>query len=247
VLFDLQPPRAVINDANEELINCYRVVKSNPEELIRLADEHERHDSEKYFYELRALDRKPDLSCLSPEVRAARILYLNKTCFNGLFRVNKEWQLNAPYGKRDKTPQIVDPEVIRAVSRYLNGARVEIRGGDFRDAVASARGGDFVYFDPPYDRAPKSAAFTGYASGGFGREEQKALKRLCDELAERGCRVLLSNSDTDFVRELFRNWKRYTAREVKARRSINSVGTRRGKVGELLIFNNYDVSQAEQE
>ena len=247
VLFDLQPPSAVINDANEELINCYHVVKSNPDELIRLADEHERNDSKEYFYQLRELDRTPDLGRLSPEARAARILYINKTCFNGLFRVNKDWQFNAPYGKRDKTPQVGDPTVVRAVSRYFNEAQVEILSGDFRDAVASAREGDFVYFDPPYDRPPKSTAFTGYASGGFGREEQKALKILCDELTRSGCHVLLSNSDTDFVRELFRNRKRYTVHEVKARRSINSVGAARGEVKELLIFNNYDVTQAEQD
>jgi DNA adenine methylase len=243
VLFDLQPPRAVINDANEELINCYRVIKSNPEGLIRLAGEHERNDSEEYFYGLRLLDREPGLSGLSAEVRAARIVYLNKAGYNGLFRVNKRGQLNVPYRHHEKPPQIVDPEVICAVSRYLNEARVEIKCGDFRDAVAEAGSGDFIYFDPPYDRAPKSGSFTAYASGGFGSDEQKALKKLCDELSERGCRVLLSNSDTDSVRDLFRNRKRYEIREVKARRNINSVGSGRGKVGELLIFNKYDVAQ----
>lgn len=245
VLFDLKPPSAVIGDANEELINCYRVVKSNPEELIRLAGEHERNDSESYFYEQRSLDREPGLTELSAEVRAARIIYLNKAGYNGLFRVNGRGQLNVPYGYHDKPPQIVDPEVIRAVSRYLNEARVEIRIGDFKDAVAAAGSGDFVYFDPPYDREPKSTGFTGYARGGFGREGHKLLKEVCDDLTRRGCRVLLSNSATDFVRELFRNRKRYTVREVNARRSINSDGAGRGKVRELLIFNNYDVTRAE--
>lgn len=247
VLFDLQPPRAVINDANEELVNCYEVVRSNPEELIGLAHEHERNDSEEYFYKLRSLDRVPGLQGLTRVERAARVIYLNKTCFNGLYRVNRQGHFNVPYGKHDKTPQVVDPEVIRGVSLYLKEARVEITCGDFRDAVARAGDGDFVYFDPPYDPVSKSASFTSYARGGFGREEQKALKRLCDELTERGCRVLLSNSDTEFVRELFRNRRRYAVREVGARRNINSVGAARGEVGELLIFNNYDVTQAEQE
>lgn len=242
VLFDLQPPRAVINDANEELINCYRVVKSNAEELIRLAAEHERNDSKDYFNRLRELDRgKPGLRALTPEARAARVLYLNKTCFNGLFRVNRSGQFNAPYGKRDKRPQIVNPEVVRAVSRYLNEARVKIRSGDFTGAVGDARAGDFIYFDPPYHPVSDSASFTGYAAGGFGEGEQKALKRLCDELSERGCHVLLSNSATDFIRELYGDENRYAVAEVQARRNINSVGTRRGKVGELLIFNNYRV------
>ncbi|MDQ3743431.1 MAG: DNA adenine methylase [Acidobacteriota bacterium] len=247
VLFDLQPPRAVINDANEELINCYRVVKSNPEELIRLAAEHERNDSENYFYKIRSLDREPGLRALTPAQRAARVIYLNKTCFNGLYRVNGSGYFNVPYRKHVKPPQIVDPEVIRAVSRYLNEASVEIRSGDFRSAVAEAAAGDFVYFDPPYVPASKSASFTAYAPGGFGEESQRALKKLCDELTERGCCVLVSNSDTELVRDLFRNRRRYAVREVKARRNINSVGTRRGKVGELLIFNNYDVAKTEQE
>ncbi len=242
VLFDLQPPRAVINDANEELINCYRVIKSNPEELIKLAAEHERNDSKDYFIRLRELDRgKPGLRALTPEARAARVLYLNKTCFNGLFRVNRDGQFNAPYGKRDKSPQVVNPEVIRAVSCYLNEARVKIRSGDFREAVTGAAAADFVYFDPPYHPVSDSASFTGYAAGGFGEEEQKSLKRLCDELTERGCRILLSNSATDFVRELYGDESRYAVAEVQARRNINSVGARRGKVGELLIFNNYHV------
>lgn len=246
VLFDLQPPCAVINDTNEELINCYRVIKTNPEELIKLAEEHRRNNSEAYFYGLRALDRGPRFHKLSASERAARILYLNKTCFNGLYRVNKKGQFNAPYGEHGKRPQIVNPEAVRAVSHYLNDARVEIRSGDFSDALAGAGRGDFVYFDPPYDRERKSTAFTGYASGGFGRREQELLKEACDDLTRRGCRVLLSNSPTDFIRELFSNRKCYTVREVSARRSINSDGGGRGKVRELLIFNNYDTGDESQ-
>ena len=242
VLFDLQPRRAVINDANEELINCYHVVRSDPEELIKLAAEHERNDSAEYFYELRALDREPGLKALPDVVRAARVIYLNKTCYNGLYRVNKQGYFNVPYRHHVRTPQIVDPEVIRAVSRYLNDARVEIKRGDYAAAVDAVRAGDFVYLDPPYDPVSQTSSFTSYAAGGFGEEEQRALKRLCDDLDERGCRVLLSNSDTDFVRELFRNRRRYTLSEVKARRNINSKGALRGEVGELLIFNNYDVT-----
>jgi DNA adenine methylase len=245
VLFDLRPPRAVINDANEELVNCYRVVKKKPDELIRLADDHERNDSAEHFYRLRSLDRAPGLHSLTDVARAARIIYLNKTCYNGLFRVNKKGQLNVPYRHHLNTPQVVDPKVIRAVSRYLNDARVEIRCGDFEEAVADAGGGDFVYFDPPYHSAPERASFTSYASDDFGEEEQMKLKRVCDALTRRGCRVLVSNSATDFIRGLFGNGRRYTVREVEARRNINSVGARRGPVGELLIFNNYDVAQTE--
>lgn len=247
VLFDLQPPRAVINDANEELVNCYRVIQSNPEELIRLADEHEGRDSKKYFYKLRSLDRKPGLDSLTDVERAARVIYLNKTCFNGLYRVNSSGYFNVPYRNHDKPPQIVDPEVIRAVSRYLNEAHVELRVGDFHEAVAGAGDGDFVYFDPPYDPVSQSASFTGYARGGFGEREQRSLKKLCDDLTGRSCRVLVSNSATEFIKDLFDDSARYTVCEVEARRNINSVGTGRGKVGELLIHNNYDVPKAQQE
>lgn len=247
MLFDLQPARAVINDANEELINCYRVIKTKPEELIALAEEHEARDSKKYFYKLRSLDRKPGLHSLADVARAARVIYLNKTCFNGLYRVNSRGHFNVPYRNHEKSPQIVDPEVIRAVSRYLNEARVEFRSGDFGEAVADSAHGDFVYFDPPYAPVSQSASFTGYARGGFGEEEQRRLKGVCDELTERGCRVLISNSATKFIRELYDDPERYAVREVKARRNINSVGARRGKVGELLIYNKYDVPKAQQE
>lgn len=241
VLFNLQPSYAVINDANEELINCYRIIKSNPQGLIRLADKHERNDAEDYFYELRSLDRKPGLNALPAVERAARVIYLNKAGYNGLYRVNRQGQFNVPYRHHDKTPQVVDPEVIRAVSRYLNNARVEIKSGDFKKAVAAAVAGDFVYFDPPYHPVSKSASFTSYASLGFGEGQQEELRDICDDLTRRGCCVLVSNSATDFMRGLFGNRKRYTVHEVEARRNINSVGARRGKVGELLIFNNYDV------
>ena len=241
VLFDLQPPRAVINDANEELINCYRVVKTNPEELIRLAAKHERNDSAEYFYELRALDREPGLDALPDVARAARVIYLNKTGFNGLYRVNRRGYFNVPYRHHVKTPQVVNADVIRAVSRYLNSARMKILCGDFKRVVADASDGDFIYFDPPYDPVSLTSSFTGYAAGGFGEEEQKALKRLCDDLTRRSCRVLLSNSDTEFVRSLFDDPRRYTVHEVRARRNINRDGARRGEVGELLIFNNYNV------
>jgi DNA adenine methylase len=247
VLFELQPARAVINDANEELINCYRVVKSKPKELIELAEKHRLEDSERHFYEVRARDRNPGLGALSDVERAARVIYLNKAGFNGLYRVNRQGHFNVPYRKHKEAPQIVDPEVIRAVSRYLNNARVRIECGGFQEAVVAARAGDFVYFDPPYHPVSKSAAFTSYAPGGFGVAEQEVLKNVCDDLSRRGCHVLVSNSATDFIRNLYGDPRRYTVREVKARRNINSVGTRRGAVGELLIYNNYDVPEAQQE
>lgn len=246
VLFDRQPPAARINDANEELINCYRVVKENPEELIRLCQRHQRLHDKDYFYRLRKLDRRPDFKRLPAEQRAARLIYLNKTCYNGLFRVNRLGQFNVPWGDFKKKPRIVDEPIIRAVSRYLNEAGIEPTHDDFETAVAAARAGDFVYFDPPYDPLSKTASFTSYNLAGFGEGRQRQLKRVCDELTERGCRLLLSNSDTDFIKGLYDDERRYTVRKVTASRSINSVATRRGKISELLIFNNYDVKQVEE-
>jgi DNA adenine methylase len=238
VLFDLQPPTALINDVNEELINCYRIIKETPEPLIAHAKLHP--NTKRHFYRLRSRDRKPDFKKMSALERASRILFLNKTCFNGLFRVNSQGHFNVPYSKY-ANPLIVDEVAIRAASRYLNSSTVEMSSGDFADAVSGAGRGDFVYFDPPYDPISDTSSFTGYNLPSFDRKEQQRLKSLCDDLTRRGCKVLLSNSATDFIRTLYRNERRYTIVEVKANRNINSVGSGRGKVKELLIFNNYEV------
>jgi DNA adenine methylase len=240
VLFDLQPHAALINDANEELINCYRVIKKDPEGLITHARQH--RNTKQYFYRLRSLDREPDFKSLSPLERASRIIFLNKTCYNGLFRVNSQGQFNVPFGKYSN-PVIVDEIVIRAVSRYFNEAHIQISNDDFEKALSGAGRGDFVYLDPPYDPLSDTSSFTGYNLNSFGRDEQRRLHTVCDDLTHRGCKVLLSNSATDFIRELYSETNRYTIVEVEASRNINSVGTSRGKISELLILNNYNAFQ----
>jgi DNA adenine methylase len=245
VLFDIQPQEAIINDANAELINCYNAIKTDPEGVIRLAQEHQRENSEKYFYSLRSLDREASFKELSSIKRAARIIYLNKTCYNGLFRVNSQGQFNVPYGNY-QDPQVVDALVIRAVSRYLNEVRIDISQGDFEDAVSGATAGDFVYFDPPYDPLSDTSSFTGYNLINFDKPQQEQLKKVCDELTGRGCMVLLSNSDTLFIRDLYSDTTRYTIKPVVANRNINSVSTGRGKISELLIYNNYNVEQIKE-
>ncbi len=239
VLFDLQPSTAVVSDANTELINCYQVIKTEPEALIASIHSHE--ITSEYFYRLRGLDREPEFALLTPVQRASRIIFLNKTCYNGLFRVNRQGQFNAPFGNY-RNPRILDPTVVRAVSRYLIEAQIELSPGDFAASVGAVERDDFVYLDPPYDPVSDTAAFTGYNLDGFNREEQRRLKEVCEGLAERGAKVLISNSATDFIRTLYGDEGRWRIVEVEANRNINSVGTGRGRVTELLIYNNYDVA-----
>jgi DNA adenine methylase len=236
VLFDLQPKNAFVNDANGELINLYNVIKTSPDKLIKAAREH--RNTEEYFYQLRSQDRDKSFTKLSAVERASRIIFLNKTCYNGLFRVNSQGQFNVPFGNY-ANPVIVDEVVIRAVSRYLGEAQIELTNCDFEDAVASAKKGDFVYLDPPYDPISDTSSFTGYSLGNFGKNEQQRLKDACDDLTRRKCKVIQSNSATDFIRELYSDTSRYTLIEVEANRNINSVAGGRGKISELLILNNH--------
>jgi DNA adenine methylase len=244
VLFFLQPSKSIINDTNHELINCYEVIKDHPEELLSLCDIHRSKNSKEYYYQQRDLDRRPEFQALTPVERAARILYLNKTCFNGLFRVNSQGQFNVPYGDYTN-PVIADTIVIRAVSAFLNSRSVKICEGDFADAVVTAKKGAFVYFDPPYHPISDTSSFTGYSIDGFGEKEQERLKALCDDLTERGCQVLVSNSNAQLIRDLYSD-SRYDIVDVKATRAINAVGSKRGRIGELLIHNKYDRKTAKK-
>lgn len=236
VLFDLQPKQAIANDANAELINLYNIIKTEPEALI--ADVAKHKNDESYYYTLREQDREEGFLELPAVHRASRIIFLNKTCYNGLFRVNSQGYFNVPFGNYAK-PLILDNVVIRAVSHYLNEAQVEMLNSDFEDAVITARKGDFVYFDPPYDPISDTSSFTGYSLGNFGRKEQLRLKALCDQLTDRKCKVIQSNSATDFIRELYSDTKLYKIVEVEATRNINSIASGRGKISELLILNKY--------
>lgn len=232
LMLELQPRKVVINDLNQELISCYRVIQKQPEQLIAALAGH--HNSPEYFYEIRGLDRDRELFARLDEVqRASRMIFLNKTCYNGLYRVNRKGEFNAPFG-RYRNPCILDEQGIRAVHHYLNARPVRILNTDFEQAVSGARAGDFVYFDPPYDPVSASASFTAYQGGGFGRPEQRRLARVVHDLTRRGCRVMLSNSATDFIRSLYKDLR---VQRVSATRRINSVATRRGEIDELLVMN----------
>ncbi|HEY9083265.1 MAG TPA: DNA adenine methylase [Vicingaceae bacterium] len=231
VLFDLQPKNAVINDFNEELINVYQTIKENPEELISDLKTHKNESD--YFYDLRALDREDSFKNLSNIKKASRVIYLNKTCYNGLYRVNNSGEFNSPFG-RYKNPNIVNETTIRAVSKYLNSNKITILNGDFEEALKGIKKGSFVYFDPPYHPVSASSNFTGYVQGGFDIYEQVRLRDLCNKLNEKGINFLLSNSATQFIEDLYKDYK---ISYVKANRSINSNAKKRGEIDEVLICN----------
>jgi DNA adenine methylase len=233
VFFAIQPHHAIVNDNNAELINMYTVVRDNVEELI--ADLQRHRNASEYFYEIRELDRSPEYNAITPIQRASRLIYLNKTCYNGLFRVNKSGEFNAPFG-RYKNPNIVNEFVLRAVSGYLNGNNIEFINEDFERAVEGARRSSFVYFDPPYYPISGSSNFTGYTIDGFSRNDQIRLKNLCDRLDEKGVRWLLSNSSSPFIIDLYKN-KNYHINYVAASRAINRNADGRGEVTEVLVRN----------
>ncbi|MEK4496742.1 DNA adenine methylase [Ureibacillus sp. FSL W8-0352] len=237
VLFDLKPANAVINDTNKELINVYKVIKDSIklEELINDLKKY-KNDSD-YYYEIRNLDREDTYKSLEDYKKASRFIYLNKTCFNGLYRVNSKGQFNVPFGKY-KNPDYVNEAVLRAVHEFLNQNNIKIFNLDFEEVVEDATYGDFVYFDPPYHPVSKTSSFTSYTDNGFGKEDQERLRDTFERLYNKGCYVLLSNSDTEFIREIYSDLKSegVTILEVDASRSINSKADKRGKVKEVLII-----------
>lgn len=231
LLFYLQPQNAIINDYNTELINVYKVIKEHVDELIFSLKQHK--NEPEYFYKIRALDRNPLFIHLSDIEKASRIIYLNKTCYNGLYRVNNSGEFNSPFG-RYKNPNIINEPTLRAVSHYLNLANVKICEGDYEDVLKILPSRSFVYLDPPYYPISETANFTGYTQGGWTREHQIRLKQICDQLTQRKIKFLLSNSSADFIKDLY---SKYTINVIKATRNINSDGAKRGQIDELLIKN----------
>lgn len=231
VLFHLQPDNAVINDSNKELINVYIVVKNYLEELIIDLKKHK--NSSEYFYQIRGLDRTAEFSKLTNVQKASRIIYLNKTCFNGLYRVNRAGEFNAPFG-RYKNPNIVNEPTLKAVNKYLNKKNISINSGDYSDILKQANENSFVYLDPPYHPISVNSNFTGYVRGGWNMFDQVRLRESCDQLNEKGAKFLLSNSSAQFIKDQYENYNIIT---VKAIRAINSNGSERGKIDEVLIKN----------
>ena len=214
-------------DHNAELVNAYRVVRDRVEELIAALAVHESQHSKAHYYTVRAWDRQ-DMP-LDDVVRAARTLYLNRTCYNGLYRVNSKGQFNVPIG-RHKNLRILYPGVLRTASAALQMAQIEV--ADFRAVAGIARSGDFVYFDPPYVPVSRTANFTSYTAGDFGDDDQAALAAVFAQLSARGCHCMLSNSYTPRVRELYAD---FAIHKVQANRAVNANASRRGAVSEAVV------------
>ncbi|MEO6862801.1 MAG: DNA adenine methylase [Microcoleus sp.] len=235
LLFELQPQKAVINDSNKELINCYRVVKESLDDLMEELRNGKYINNETSYYDMRELDRSKKYAKLSEVEKAARIIYLNKTCYNGLFRVNSQGQFNVPFG-RYKNPNLLDDAVLRAVNKYLSSETIIMLNHDFEKAVQDAKKGDFIYLDPPYDPVSETASFTGYDVNGFNKDEQQRVKKVFDDLTKRGCKVIVSNSCTDFIMDLYKDYHD-KIKKVRATRSINSNALKRSMVDEVLVLN----------
>lgn len=232
LLFNLQPNCAYINDINAELICVYTVIKDNVEALIAALKEYKNESD--YFYSVRDWDRdREKYTALSDIDKAARIIYLNKTCYNGLFRVNNSGEFNSPFGNY-RNPNIVNAPTLRAVSSYLNSATVHLSATDYEQVLATLPKETFVYLDPPYYPVSDTASFTGYVKGGFSRDDQIRLRKCCDTLTERGLKFMLSNSATDFIRE---EYSSYNITTVHAKRAVNSDPSKRGEVDEVVVRN----------
>jgi DNA adenine methylase len=232
LFFRLAPRRAVLADSNPDLIGLYMAVSSDVNAVIRRLQAHRDEHDEAHYYEMRTRWNDRDQQWSTPE-RAAAFIYLNKTCFNGLWRVNRSGAFNVPIG-RYTDPPICVPEALRAAQQVLS--RAEIRRADYRTAVKDAKPGDFLYFDPPYDPVTTTANFTSYTADAFGPDEQRSLADTARELVERGCQVMLSNSDTPFIRSIYKGFR---VDRVKCARAINSNAAKRGEVDELIITGGY--------
>jgi DNA adenine methylase len=229
VFFYLQPQKAVLTDINTELINTYCCVKDHVEELIKELKKHqEGHDlnSPNYYYDVREYEQGSNIE------KAARLIYLNKTCFNGLYRVNSQGKFNVPMG-RYKNPGICQEDVLRSASKALKGVKIQVN--DFQTILNHAVSSkDFVFCDPPYYPLSSTSNFTAYSQNSFDEEDQKRLRNTCAELASRGVKVMICNSASETIKNLYQEIS-FNIHTIKAPRSINSNIQNRGLIDELLI------------
>jgi DNA adenine methylase len=228
VFFDLLPEEGFLSDLNKELVTTYNVIKNDLEKLIISLKKHK--TDKEYFLKIRGQDPNK----LSDVAVASRFIFLNRTCFNGMYRVNSKGGFNVPFGKYSN-PLICDENNLRKVSKALQN--IDIKHQDYKEVLKKAKKGDFIYFDPPYYPVSKTASFTSYTAETFLDKEQTELRDTFVELHERGCFVMLSNSDTPFINKIYSGIKGVSINKVQAGRAINSNGSGRGKITEVLITN----------
>ena len=234
LLFEPAPKKAVINDLNEELMNVYNCLCNEEKfkKMCNLLNHYEAEHSEEFYYEIRNKDKnKNAYNRLSDYTKAARTIYLNKACFNGLYRVNSKNEFNVPFGKKTKINTYEGSNLI-TVSNYLTMNDIKIQSVDFEESLKTAKKGDFVYIDPPYDS--DTSTFNNYTEDGFGKEEQRRLAKVYKDLDKRGVYVMLSNHNTNLINELYKD---YHIHIIEAKRNINANGKKRGKVEEVIITN----------
>ncbi|MEQ9617831.1 MAG: DNA adenine methylase [Deltaproteobacteria bacterium] len=219
-----------LSDNNVELINTYVVVRDNLDELMVLLKIHQASHNKEYYYEIRGLDRNDNIK-LSDVEKAARMIYLNRTCFNGLYRVNSKGYFNVPIG-RYKNPKILFEDVLRTASDALQDANIKVQ--DFKYILSSPHKGDLIYFDPPYHPLSETSSFTSYTSGNFTDEDQRELANVFSQLSAKGCLCMLSNSYSDLILTLYKDFKIHI---IQANRAINSKAHGRGKIKEVLVTN----------
>ena len=201
--------------------------------MYDLCKEHEKNHSEDYYYQVRDMDKKKRAyEALPMYVKAARCLYLNKACFNGLYRVNSKGQFNVPFNGKEEVNCFVEDNFLE-LHKYFHRRKPIILNKDFAQAVRTAKAGDFVYFDPPYDIVGDQS-FTSYTVGGFDKNEQIRLRDVIQELSDKGVLVMATNANTPFIQDIYKNFNIHV---IQARRNINSKGNGRGKVEEVLITN----------
>ncbi|MEI2462363.1 DNA adenine methylase [Mycoplasmopsis felis] len=237
VLFNIKPENFIINDVNSELINLYQVIKNRKyfNDLLNNLKIHQNNHNEEYFYQIRNMDRVSDFNSINKVVRAARMIYLNKSCFKGLYRVNSKGFFNVPSGKKEKV-NLYDYDNILQIHQYLQNSNNQLMNIDFEECLKYANKGDFVYLDPPYDNYENKITFTSYDQNNFNKSEQIRLFKVFQELDKKGVKLMLSNHNTEFIQNLYKDYKIFV---VHAKRNINSKGDGRGTVEEVLIIN-YD-------
>lgn len=235
LFLDIQPKHAVINDTNKDLISAYKCLRSKKwyKKMLALLNEHEKNHSKDYYLTIRALDTKKTFVKQPMYVKAARCIYLNKSCFNGLYRVNSKGCFNVPFNGKEKV-NCYDRKNMGALHRFFMKTKPVILSKDFEESVATAKAGDFVYFDPPYDTLEDKNSFTSYTKDEFGKEEQRRLAKVYKELSDKGVYVMLSNHHTSLIKELY---SEFNIHVINAKRMINSKADGRGDVEEVIITN----------